>query len=244
MEQDFRIRVAMESPALDRLVEIVGGLLDFSWQRSDEGDWSVEWGKAQASAGPSRHNKALTRMARELAEVDREMEWFPPPSRIPKSIHLRNILKVLRIWLIEGIPGECFSWFMQIGLVDVETRWPDELKKACAHWGSERAAAINYIEWLRESDRTRTHAIHGEWPVPPDWMPDDLVEVAYAVTVAVYLGDVVPVTAKYQATAPEGRPEAAVLGQVVEGLRHGVAAEELIRELAADGVTVSRVNRD
>jgi hypothetical protein len=236
---DFRIRVAMPSEAVDRLVAIVTGLLDFSWDQQKEGDWSAAWLQAQRAAGPSRHSQLLTRMARDISEVEREMEWFPPPSRTPLSIRTRRILKLIRFWLLEGIPGECFHTFLLLGLVDQDERWPEEVRRACESWGSERIAAANYIERLLASNRPRTHAIHGEWPLPEADMADDLVYVAHAVTFAVFLGTTA-CTARYKArTAEGGRPSKWVLHPVMDALRTGRSVEELLRELSALKVMVS-----
>lgn len=241
MCEPFRLRVAMPSPAMDRLIAIVSGQLDFSWQLGEMPDWHGEWLRAQSCAGPSRHNKMLTRMAREISEVERAMEWFAPPGREPRSPHLRHVLKTLRFWLREGVPGECFHWFLQIGLVDVESRWPEELARACRDWGSERSSAVNLIGWLRTANRPRTHALHSEWPLPEPDMPDDLAYIAQAVTFAVFLGDVVPCTARFIATVESGRPQVTTLDTVVDALENDWQAEALIHRLASDGVMVKPV---
>ncbi len=239
---DPRIRPAMEGDGLDQLVGIVTGLLDYSWQLGKHGDWAAAWDSAQKSAGPSRHNKLLTRMAREMREIEREAEWFPPPSRVPVSIHHRHVLKVIRFWLMEGVGAECFRGFMGIGLLDVEDRWPEELRSACEAWGSERVSAANYIDLLAAS-KSRSHAIHSEWPLPEEWMPDDLAAIAQAVVFAVYLG-IDACTSRFTARTSDGsRPDASVLSPVRRSLIENWPEDRLVGDLAAVGVLVTVIGK-
>jgi hypothetical protein len=228
----------MPSEALDRLIEIVTGKLDFSWELEKRGDWGQAWAKAHADAGPSRDDKALRTMAREIASAERELEWFPPPSREPPCIHVRRVLKLVRYWLDKGVAASCYKGFLWHNLVDLETRWPEEMADACKSWTGDRAAAANYITLLGESNR-RTLMMHAEWPVPEPEYPDDLASIAQAVAFAVYLG-VTPCTARFTATASSGeRPDKSVLEPVVEALREGSPAEALVERLAALGVSVA-----
>ncbi|MEP0765196.1 MAG: hypothetical protein HRF45_01450 [Fimbriimonadia bacterium] len=230
-----RFLVAARSEALDNLVGVITSLLDFTLRFHRPPWWSEQWQQARAEVGPSRHAKLLVRFAREIAEIEREMEWQPPPSRIPPSIQCRRGLKLLRFWLAEGIPTECFHPFLVGGLVGFEGRWPEEVSLAVSHWGSERPAAANLIRELMESSRPRTHALHGDWPVPDEALPDPLVDIAQAVTFGVYLGNV-PCTARFEAVTESGRVEATLLEMVLEALREGWSAERLAADLAECGV--------
>lgn len=233
--------VAARSEALDELVDVVTGLLDFTLRFHRPPWWSERWQQAVAETGPSRHGKLLVRFAREIAEIEREMEWQPPPSRIPPSIQCRRGLKLLRFWLAEGIPDECFHPFLSTGLVGFERRWPGEVSLAVRHWGSERRAAANLIRELMESPRPRTHALHGDWPVPDEELPDPLVDIAQAVAFGVYLGTV-PCTARFEAVTEGERVEAAALELVLEALREEWTPDRLASSLAERGVLLRSVD--
>ncbi|GMV37768.1 MAG: hypothetical protein AMXMBFR61_22760 [Fimbriimonadales bacterium] len=235
-----RFLVAARSEALDKLVGVVTGLLDFTLRFHRPPWWSEQWRQAQSETGPSRHGKLLVRFAREIAEIEREMEWQPPPSRTPPSIQCRRGLKLLRFWLAEGVPDECFRPFLLSGLVGFEGRWPEEVSLAVRHWGSERPAAANLIRELMESSRPRTHALHGDWPVPDEELPDPLVDIAQAVTFGVYLGTV-PCTARFEAVSEGGRVPAALLERVLEALREDWSADRLAADLAERGVLLRAV---